>query len=182
MSEKKYKIAVLGSGGVGKTCLILRLTRQTFDPEYIPTIQDYFEKNTTIDNKCYTMNIIDTAGQDEMQGITDIAIQDAEAFIITYSITSMMSFSEANKYHEKILQFNNGNPEVKIVLVGNKCDLNEERAVPKAEGEDLAKRWNAPFFEASAKQNINVSEAFDAALGLFLGTGKNPEKGCCNLI
>ena len=58
MSNEEYRIAVLGSGGVGKTCLVLRLTRSTFDPEYIPTIQDYFEKKFVIDGNFDTWIIM----------------------------------------------------------------------------------------------------------------------------
>lgn len=178
----KYRVAVLGSGGVGKTCVVLRLTRQTFDPEYIPTIQDYFEKKIMLDGTEYTLNIIDTAGQDEMQGITDIAIQDAEAFVIIYSVTSLMSFNEAEKYREKVIQFTVG-ATPKIVLVGNKCDMEAERAVSYEDGNKLAKSWeNCQFFESSAKNDINIYDIFEAALKILLGKTDKPEKdGCCNV-
>lgn len=182
MSEdSKYKVAVLGSGGVGKTCVVLRLTRSTFDPEYIPTIQDYFEKKIVLNNKEYTLNIIDTAGQDEMQGITDIAIQDAESFVILYSVTSLMSFNEAEKYRDKVVQFSNG-AVPRLVLVGNKCDMEAERAVTKEQGMALAQKWSCPFYESSAKNDINIAPVFEAALKALLGTGTKEEKGgCCNV-
>lgn len=178
--EGGYKVAVLGSGGVGKTCVVLRLTRQSFDPEYVPTIQDYFEKKLVLENQEYTLNIIDTAGQDEMQGITDIAIQDAQAFVILYSVTSLMSFNEAEKYRDKVVQFSNGGIP-KIVLVGNKCDMETERAVTTAQGQELGKKWGCPFFEASAKNDINISQVFEAALKSLIGAGTDAEAGCCNV-
>lgn len=186
MSTDPFRIAVLGSGGVGKTCLILRLTRATFDPEYIPTIQDYFDKELTLDGKEYTLKIIDTAGQDEMQGITDIGIKDSQAAVILYSVTSQLSFNEAEKYRDKVLQFSTDN-KAKIVLVGNKCDMEPERVVPFAKGQELAKQWGCPFFETSAKKDINVTSAFEAALKLLVSENKDEEKdqasggGCCNI-
>lgn len=182
-TEGNYRVAVLGSGGVGKTCVVLRLTRQSFDPEYVPTIQDYFEKKLVLDNQEYTLNIIDTAGQDEMQGITDIAIQDANAFVIIYSVTSLMSFNEAEKYRDKVVQFSQG-AVPKIVLVGNKCDMETERAVTTVQGKQLADKWGCPFFEASAKNDINITQVFEASLRALLGKiggGKDGEGGCCNV-
>ena len=191
MSDEEYRIAVLGSGGVGKTCLVLRLTRQTFDPEYIPTIQDYFEKKLVVDDKEYTTKIIDTAGQDEMQGITDIGIKDAQACIIVYSVTSQLSFNEVDKFRDKVKNFAQDN-NAKIVLVGNKCDM-QERVVTQDQGKQKAAEWgNIPFFETSAKKDINVQEAFVASLKLLVsnkggaaagGSSKSNDDGgsggCC---
>ncbi|KAK8888946.1 hypothetical protein M9Y10_033687 [Tritrichomonas musculus] len=193
MSDEEYRIAVLGSGGVGKTCLVLRLTRQTFDPEYIPTIQDYFEKKLVVDDKEYTTKIIDTAGQDEMQGITDIGIKDAQACIIVYSVTSQLSFNEVDKFRDKVKNFAQDN-NAKIVLVGNKCDM-QERVVTQDQGKQKAAEWgNVPFFETSAKKDINVQEAFAASLKLLVsnkggaaagGSSKSNDEGgsggCCTI-
>jgi small GTP-binding protein len=157
-----YSVAVLGAGGVGKTCLILRFTRDTWDSDYIPTIQDYFEKAVFQDGVEYTLKIIDTAGQDEMQGITDIGIKDAQVCVIVYSVTSQVSFNEAEKYRNKVVQFAGGKP-VRIALAGNKCDL-PDRSVTKAAGEELARKWGCEFFETSAKENLNIDDLFQAAL------------------
>jgi small GTP-binding protein len=157
-----YSVAVLGAGGVGKTCLILRFTRDTWDSDYIPTIQDYFEKPLSQDGVEYNLKIIDTAGQDEMQAITDIGIKDAQVCVIVYSVTSQVSFNEAEKYRNKVVQFAGGK-QVRIVLAGNKCDL-PDRAVTKSAGEELGRKWGCEFFETSAKENLNITELFQAAL------------------
>jgi small GTP-binding protein len=196
-----YSVAVLGAGGVGKTCLILRFTRDTWDSDYIPTIQDYFEKSVTQDGKEYKLKIIDTAGQDEMQAITDIGIKDAQACIIVYSVTSPVSFNEAEKYRNKVIQFS-ATGQARIVLAGNKCDL-PDRTVTKSAGEDLAKKWGCEFFETSAKENLNIVDLFQASLRTIVppetggppveekpagkkgkkGGGKKAEAqdGCCDL-
>ncbi|OHT16622.1 Ras-related protein Rap-1b [Tritrichomonas foetus] len=190
MSNEEFRIAVLGSGGVGKTCLVLRLTRQTFDPEYIPTIQDYFEKKFVIEGKDITTKIIDTAGQDEMQGITDIGIKDAQACIIVYSVTSQLSFNEVEKFREKVNSFSQGAQD-KIVLVGNKCDM-QERVVQTQQGANKAQQWGVPFFETSAKKDINVQQAFEAAVKKLVdkcsppgaASSAKPQKeegGCCQI-
>jgi len=177
--SSSYKVSVLGSGGVGKTCIVLRLTRSKFDSEYVPTIQDFFEKNMVLNNESYTLNIIDTAGQDEMQSITDIAIKDAQAFVIVYSIKSVVSFNEAEKYYNKVIQFCGESP--KVVLVGNMCDISiDERGVSTEQGKALAKKWGAPFFETSAKNDINITPSFEAVLKLLV-PGASAEGGCCRI-
>jgi small GTP-binding protein len=171
MAKTEYSIAVLGAGGVGKTCLVLRLTRDTFDTDYIPTIQDYFEKKMTVDGVAYNLKVIDTAGQDEMQGITDIGIKDADAHMIVYSVTSQVSFNESEKYREKVKNLA-GEKGEHICLCGNKCDA-PDRAVTEKAGQDRSAQWGCPFFETSAKENINIYEAFEAALKTLL---PKPEK------
>ena len=186
----EYTCAVLGSGGVGKTCMILRLTQDRFDPEYVPTIQDYFEKKITFDGSEYTLKITDTAGQDEMAGITDIGIKDAQACVIVYSVSSQVTFRECEKFREKVQQLSL-NGETHIVLCGNKCDV-EDRAVTKKEGEDLARKWGVDFFETSAKEGINITQSFEAVLKCLLpnqkkgkkqsqGGGGNEKSGCCEV-
>ena len=148
----------------------------------------YFEKKFVIDGKDITTKIIDTAGQDEMQGITDIGIKDAQACIIVYSITSQLSFNEVDKFREKVNSFSQGASD-KIILVGNKCDM-QERVVSTVQGQNKAKQWGCEFFETSAKKDIMVQEAFEAAVKKLVtkapdqsgakdsGT-KQKSDGCC---
>ena len=174
-----YKISILGSGGVGKTCIVLRLTRSKFDAEYVPTIQDFFEKNLIVNNQTYNLTIIDTAGQEEMQQITDMAIKEAQAYVIVYSVKSIVSFQETEKYYNKVCQLCQ---TPKIVLCGNMCDVpQDERSVSKEQGQEQAQKWGCPFFETSAKDDINVTEAFEAALKLLLPQPKKAEGGCCRI-
>jgi small GTP-binding protein len=161
-----HSIAVLGAGGVGKTCLVLRLTKDTWDSDYIPTIQDYFEKQMDFDGQRSRLKIIDTAGQDEMQAITDIGIKDAQACVIVYSVTSQVSFNDASKYRDKVISFSSTG-RANIVLAANKCGITE-RTVPRNAGEDLARSWGCDFFETSAKENMNIHQLFEAALKMLL--------------
>merc|ERR1712130_713813 len=80
-------------------------------------------------------------------------------FLCTYSITSRSSFDEITSFREQVLRVKDENT-VPMVLVGNKCDLNEERRVSTTEGQDLAKSFGCSLFETSAKARINVEEAF----------------------
>jgi small GTP-binding protein len=173
-----FRIVVLGPGGVGKTCVILRFLRNTFDPEYITTIQDTFEKTICLNGTDYRLSIVDTAGQLEMQSITNLAIKSGDAFILVYSCTSSLSFHEISDFHEKILKLA---PEMagrgpKIVLAGNKCDQEDDRAVTTEMGRSTAREMNCPFFECSALSNHNIASIFEASLRQLLGIKETPAR------
>jgi len=94
-------------------------------------------------------------------------MREGQAFLVVYSITSRTTFDEAIIMREKILRCKE-EEEPPIVLVGNKCDLEDQRQVQKDEGGELAKEWgdNSCFFETSAKEKINHEECFYAAVRL----------------
>ena len=69
-----YKIAVLGTGGVGKSALTLRYIQNQFVSEYDPTIEDMYSKSTTIDNQIQNIQLLDTAGQEDYVCIIHIII------------------------------------------------------------------------------------------------------------
>jgi small GTP-binding protein len=172
MSDPSYKIAVLGSGGVGKTCLILRFLRDTFDADYVPTIQDSFEKNFVYGGKNYKLVLIDTAGQDEMQSITNLAVKSADAYVIVYSCTSQLSFEELDKFHDKIVSFSPASAsgaKPKMVFAGNKCDMESDRSITAEQGRAKASQFGCPFLECSAKANININKIFEKSLEQLLG-------------
>jgi small GTP-binding protein len=192
--QNSFRIVVLGSGGVGKTCVILRFLRDTFDADYVPTIQDSFEKSFLFSGKTYKLNIVDTAGQDEMESINNLAIKSADAFVLLYSCTSSMSFGELEKFKTQIVSNSTG-AAPKIVVGGNKCDMEEDRAVTTEQGRAKCQELGVPFFECSAKANINVTPIFEASLKQLLGVSTEKTKaaakgggggsseggGCCNV-
>ena len=77
-----------------------------------------------------------------------------------YGITLQASFDEALSLHDHILRVKDSD-EVPFVLVGNKCDLEEDREITYEKGQQLAKELKCPFLEASAKTRHNVVEAFE---------------------
>ena len=91
----------------------------------------------------------------------DQYMRTGQAFILVYSITDPSSFEDLLTIHEQLLRSKDAD-EVPIVLVGNKCDLEEERAVSKDEGKSMAEKFgdHCKFLEASAKESINVEEIF----------------------
>jgi len=157
-----HKVVLLGDGGVGKSALTIPLTQNTFVFEYDPTIENSYRKQMEIDGEVCMLDILDTAGQEEYSAMKDQYIRVGEGFVLVYSIVSRGTFEEVSKIHNRILMVKEIDPNqfIPIVVVGNKCDLENDREVPKTELEALGKRINCPVIEASAKQRLNVEEAF----------------------
>lgn len=155
----EYKLVIVGGGGVGKSALTIQLIQNHFVDEYDPTIEDSYRKQVTIDNETCLLDILDTAGQEEYSAMRDQYMRTGQGFLCVYAITSRSSFDEITSFREQILRVKDQD-KVPMVLSANKCDLESERQVTKAEGQDLAKSFACPFFETSAKARINVEEAF----------------------
>lgn len=103
------------------------------------------------------MQIWDTAGQEKFRSIVQTYYKGAMGIILAYSVTDKKSFQDIEGWMKQI--YNNASSDVVIVLVGNKCDL-PERVVETSEGKRIADQYNIKFFETSAKDGINVFEAF----------------------
>jgi len=162
MSDAKnleYKICVLGAGGVGKSALTIRLVTDNFLDEYDPTIEDSYRKQVMIDDETALLDILDTAGQEEFSSMQDQWMREGKGFLLVYNITSQTTYDEVQVLYDKILRTKDAE-KVPLVLVGNKCDLEEDRQVPHEDGQKLTEKWGCPFFETSAKEKINNTLCF----------------------
>lgn len=156
---KELKLVVVGGGGVGKSALTIQLIHSHFVDEYDPTIEDSYRKQVVIDNEVQVLDILDTAGQEEYSAMREQYMRTGEGFLLVYSITSETSFEELMTYYQQIQRVKDSD-YVPIMIVGNKSDLEDERQVSYEDGMNLAKQLNSPFMETSAKQAINVEDAF----------------------
>jgi len=155
----EYKLVIVGGGGVGKSALTIQLIQNHFIDEYDPTIEDSYRKQVTIDDETCLLDILDTAGQEEYSAMRDQYMRTGQGFLCVYAITSRSSFEEITSFHEQILRVKDED-KVPMVVVGNKCDLADERQVSTQEGMELAKSFGCPFKEASAKTRVNVEDSF----------------------
>ena len=156
---------VVGSGGVGKSSCTMQLIQNHFGHEYDPTIEESYRKQVTIDNEVCLLDITDTIQYSEYITMITRFIRWSQAFLFIYSITSRTSFEEISSLRDEILRVKREKEEreemfVPIVLVGNKIDLQHQRQVSIIEGMELAKSFNCPFFEASAKTSFNIENSF----------------------
>jgi len=170
---------------VGKSALTIRLIQNQFVDKYDPTIEDSYRKQVQIDKQVLVLDILDTAGQEEYSTLQDQYMRSGQGFLLVYDITMKNTFTDIPRFKEKILRVKDMQ-NFPMVLVGNKCDLEEERKVSKAEAQDLAKKYGCPLFETSAKCKINVEESFfqcvreikKALKGKKNGAKTNKQKKC----
>lgn len=162
MANHKYdhlfKLLIIGESGVGKTCLLLRFTDDSFTANHLTTIGiDFKIKIINLENKLIKLQIWDTAGQERFRTITKTYYKGAHGIILTYDVTDENSFKNIKNWIKQIEQ--NAQTNVCKVLVGNKCDK-PDRKVSEEEGRKLANDFGMNFFETSAKSNQNVNETF----------------------
>ncbi|KAK2946322.1 putative GTP-binding protein Di-Ras2 [Blattamonas nauphoetae] len=160
-----YKIAVLGTGAVGKSSIVVRYIRDTFTESYDPTVEDSYQKPDEFDGKACILDILDTAGMAEYSSLRTQYMEKGIGFVLVYSIVQTKTFQEIEPLIKKIYEVKQKDPAtctIPIVIVGNKVDLDApgEREVTKEEGEQLAQRYHCRFLEASAKTNVNIRETF----------------------
>ena len=159
----EYKLVMFGVEGAGRTALTIQLERNIFREEYgyDPSMDEIHRWQTTVDNEICWLNIYNTEGEVSFPAIREQYMRstNVQGVIYVYSITSRSSFDEAVSFREQLLRVKAKN-KVPIILVGNQCDLEEEREVTISEGYELANLFGCPFYETSAKVRVNVEEVF----------------------
>ena len=178
------KVCFLGRNNSGKTCIILRLTRNIFENNYIPTVQNLFQKTIFYNNSTNQLLIVDTSGQEDIDNSTCAAIHSCEIFILVYSITSKISFDALKEYKSKIDELKSVDDPI-IILVGSKIDLDENREVPSDLGRSLASEWGASFYELSSKSGSQaVEDIFYHVVEKIRNerNSQNQANGCCSIF
>lgn len=151
---------VLGAGGVGKSCLTVQFVQEVYIDSYDPTIEDSYTKEIEVDGRACNLEILDTAGVAQFTAMRELYIKNGQGFILVYSVTDRQSLQELLAIREQILRIKDSS-SVPMVLVGNKCDLTDERELTPEDGIDVSRRWNkVPFYETSALYRMNVEDAF----------------------
>ncbi|CAO2186741.1 unnamed protein product [Urochloa humidicola] len=157
-----FKCITIGDAGVGKSCLLLQFTDQRFRSELDPTIGcDCSTRIIDIDGNPTKIHIWDTAGQELYRSMNKSYYARASMAILVYDITRRKTFDHVAMWLEDAVEVTP--PNLTTVLIGNKCDLSDRRAVSHEEGESFAEKHGLLFMEASAKTAHNVEEAFVVA-------------------
>ncbi|KAI3908319.1 hypothetical protein MKX01_027341 [Papaver californicum] len=146
--------------GVGKSCLLLRFSDDSFTTSFITTIGiDFKIRTVELEGKRIKLQIWDTAGQERFRTITTAYYRGAMGILLVYDVTDESSFNNIKNWIKNIEQHASDN--VNKILVGNKADMDEsKRAIPTSRGQALADEYGIKFFETSAKTNFNVEEVF----------------------
>jgi len=130
-----------------------------FVEKYDPTIEDSYRKLVEVDNDQYMLEILDTAGTEQFTAMRDLYMKNGQGFVLCYSIIAQSTFNDLPDLREQILRVKDTD-KVPMVLVGNKCDLADQRVITTEQGEALASKFGCKFLEASAKTKVNVEQIF----------------------
>jgi len=168
MSHRKkilLKVIILGDSGVGKTSLMNQYVHKRFSNQYKATIgADFLTKEIMIDEKLVTLQIWDTAGQERFQSLGVAFYRGADSCVLVHDITDQKSFDNLESWMDEFLVHANPNNQstFPFVVLGNKADLAAQKRQVSAQ---KAKAWcsskgDIPYFETSAKEALNVEQAF----------------------
>jgi Ras-related protein Rab-7A len=167
MSARKkvlLKVIILGDSGVGKTSLMNQYVHKRFSNQYKATIgADFLTKEVMIDDKLVTLQIWDTAGQERFQSLGVAFYRGADSCVLVYDVTDAKSFDNLESWMDEFLVHAapRNADTFPFVVLGNKADMASKRQVSVAK----AKAWcnskgDIPHFETSAKEALNVEQAF----------------------
>lgn len=167
-SRKKVllKVIILGDSGVGKTSLMNQYVNKKFSTSYKATIgADFLTKEVTVDDRIVTLQLWDTAGQERFQSLGVAFYRGADCCVLVYDVNSPKSFETLDSWRDEFLiQASPRDPDsFPFVVLGNKVDMGEERRMitQKRAHAYCQQRGQMPYFETSAKDNVNVEQAFE---------------------
>lgn len=139
---------------MGKSAIVLQFVTGNYVSEYDPTIEDSYRKQFALGDKVVMADMLDTAGMEEFSAMRDQWMRTHNGFIIVFGLDSRSSFNDTEAFFEQIVRVKDGLPFC-AVLVGNKCDDVDHRQVESAEAIAMARRWNVPYVEATAKESVD---------------------------
>uniref|UniRef100_A0A4W6EC09 Ras-related protein Rab-3 n=2 Tax=Lates calcarifer TaxID=8187 RepID=A0A4W6EC09_LATCA len=176
-----FKLLIIGNSSVGKTSFLFRYADDSFTSAFVSTVGIDFKVKTVFRNdKRIKLQIWDTAGQERYRTITTAYYRGAMGFLLMYDITNQDSFNAVQDWATQIKTYSWDNAQV--ILVGNKCDLEDDRLVPTEDGQRLAEELGFQFFEASAKDNINVKQVFERLVDVICEKMNESMEGDANLV
>ena len=158
--DLSFKLIIVGNSGVGKSCLTLKAIKNQYDDFYTPTIGfEFLSFNVKINEHIVKLQIWDTCGQEAYRSIIKSFYRNSSLAIIVYAIDSKESFKALQLWLNEIKT--ESNPDIDIILVGNKADLDDKREIEKNFGEKFCEDNNLSLFmETSAKTGLNAENLF----------------------
>lgn len=154
-----FKVVLIGDSGVGKSNLLSRFTRNEFNLESKSTIGvEFATKSIQVDSKTVKAQIWDTAGQERYRAITSAYYRGAVGALLVYDISKRATFENVERWLKELRD--HAEPNIVIMLVGNKSDLRHKRAVSTEDAMSFAETNSLAFIETSALDATGVDEAF----------------------
>lgn len=195
----RVKTVLVGDGSVGKTCMVYSYAENKFPTDYVPTVFDTFTATVHVDGRPRTLELLDTAGQEDYERLRALSYHETDVFILCYSIVHRPSLENIERRWAP--EIKRVSPSSHMILVGCKMDLRNDqvelerlrqkgqRPITTQEGERVAKTISADsFFECSALTQQGLKDVFDEALlsawdplPRRAGDANNPLKACCTI-
>ena len=156
--DLSFKMIVIGDSGVGKSCLTTKAVKNKFEEFYQATIGfEFLTFNLKMNETVVKLQIWDTCGQEVYRSLISNFYRNSSLAVLLYAIDNRESFINANNWLKELK--GQASPDVKIMIVGNKCDLEEERKVSIDEGKEFKEKNNLNcFMETSAKTGYNAKD------------------------
>jgi small GTP-binding protein len=150
------KVVLFGTTAVGKTALFLRLSDNLFDQFSRSTVQAA-SKVIKVDRDGRTVSFVlnDTAGQERFRSLTLQYFRAAAVGVLVFSLASVDSLNDGEATAKG---FQSQCPDIALILVGNKSDLEGERQVTQAAAAEVAEKLNAPYVETSALTGEGIQD------------------------
>jgi len=165
------KCVVVGDGAVGKTCMLMSFSNNTFPQEYVPTVFDNYNTAIMVDEVPYNLGLWDTAGQEEYDRLRALCYPQTDVFLICFSLVTPSSFENVKlRWHTELKHHC---PETPYILVGTKLDLRED---PQAL-ETLKKQRLAPI---TTEQGRAMGSEIGA--GAYIECSAMTQKGLKNVF
>lgn len=179
--SRAIKIVVVGDGAVGKTCMLISYTTNSFPTEYVPTVFDNYAGQLTCDGLAVNMTLWDTAGQEDYERLRPLSYPNTDVFLVCFSVESPNSYENvASKWSPEVKHYC---PTIPIILVGTKADLRDDpttsQLVSPADCRKLKSKIKAHrYVECSAKTRDGLTEVFEEAVRAVLKPKKRPTSVC----
>ncbi|KAK6946620.1 Small GTPase [Dillenia turbinata] len=158
-----FKLVLIGDSGVGKSNLLSRFTKNEFNLESKSTIGvEFATRSLNIDGKVIKAQIWDTAGQERYRAITSAYYRGAVGALLVYDVTRHATFENVERWLRELR--NHTDPNIVVMLIGNKSDLRHLVAVSTEDGKAFAEKESLYFMETSALEATNVDKAFAEVL------------------
>ena len=158
--EMMFKVVLVGDSSVGKTNIMSKYLKNEFHEDSKATVGvEFGSKQFTVEGHQVKAQIWDTAGQERYKAITSAYYKGAKGAFVVYDITRKQSFDSVDRWINDIKAAADKN--LTIIIIGNKCDLEDQRQVNKEQGEEKAKSYEVAFMETSALSGENLDKAFD---------------------
>jgi small GTP-binding protein len=184
---QNIKCVVVGDGAVGKSCLLISYTTNSFPQDYIPTVFDNYSANVMVNGKPIHLSLWDTAGQEEYDRLRPLSYPQTDAFLVCFSIISPASFE--NVKSKWIPEIRHHCPDTPFILVGTKSDLRGDKAIIShlaSKGTKMIEKDTAlsfaneikasEYLECSALTQDGLKYVFDRAIQLGINKPKRTKR------